>query len=217
MTACIGQIRHCSSKEIQVYERTTSNASIMTGTMTASSPRTMAAGLAGAIAFAGLTFVGANIVIPLFPVPITLQTLFVLLAGAAIGGRYGALGQALYIGAGAVGLPAFAGGVGGLAILGGPTGGYLLSFLVVPFVVSALLRHSRSIPWLLLSYSVATVVIFAFGVTHLAAWYTGDVSEAVRLGLLPFLPGAVFKIAAATSISRAYWALSTRRRESRTA
>ena len=198
-------------------ERTTSNANLMTGAVTVSTPRTVTAGLVGAVAFAGLTFVGANIVIPLLPVPITLQTLFVLLAGAAIGGRYGSLGQVLYVGAGAVGLPAFAGGAGGLAVLGGPTGGYLLSFLVVPFVVATLLRHSRSIPWMLFAYTVATAIIFAFGVTHLAAWYTGDLSEAFRLGLLPFLPGAVFKIAAATSISRAYWALSDRRRESRPA
>jgi biotin transport system substrate-specific component len=167
--------------------------------------------------FAGLTFVGANIVIPLLPVPITLQTLFVLLAGAAIGGRYGALGQAAYMGAGVVGLPVFAGGLGGPAVLGGPTGGYLLSFLVVPLVVGALVKRSRSLPWLLFSFTVGTVIIFAFGVTHLAAWYTGDASEALRVGLLPFLPGAVFKILAATSIARTYWALTDRRRASRPA
>jgi biotin transport system substrate-specific component len=178
----------------------------------AAAPRTVTAGLLGAVVIAGLTFVGANIVIPLFPVPVTLQTLFVLLAGAAIGGRYGALGQTLYVGLGAAGLPLFASGAGGLAVLGGPTGGYLISFLVVPFLVAALLRHSRSVPWLLATYTIATAVIFAFGVTHLAAWYTGDVSEALRFGLLPFVPGAILKIVAATSISRAYWAWSGRRR-----
>lgn len=198
-----------------MYERATSNATAVAGPMTAAAPRTAVSGLVGAVVFAGLTFVGANIVIPLLPVPITLQTLFVLLAGAAIGGRYGSLGQAAYVGAGIMGLPVFAGGLGGLAILGGPTGGYLMSFLVVPFIVAALVRRSRSVPWLLFSFSIGTAVIFAFGVTHLAAWYTGDVSEALRAGLLPFLPGAVFKILAATSISRAYWALADRRRSSR--
>ena len=198
-----------------MYERVTSNASAVAGPMAAATPRTLVGGLVGAVVFAGLTFVGANIVIPLFPVPITLQTLFVLLAGAAIGGRYGSLGQAIYVGAGAVGLPVFAGGLGGPGILGGPTGGYLLSFLVAPFIVAALLRRSRSVPWLLFSFSTGTAVIFIFGVTHLAWWYTGDVSEALRVGLLPFLPGAACKVLAATSISGAYWALAERRRSSR--
>ena len=200
-----------------MYQRATSNPSEVTGPIAAAAPRSVVSGLLGAAVFAGLTFVGANIVIPLFPVPITLQTLFVLLAGAAIGSRYGSLGQAAYVGAGVIGLPVFAGGLGGLSILGGPTGGYLMSFLVVPFIVAALVRRSRSVPWLLFSFSMGTAVIFVFGVTHLAAWYTGDVTEALRVGLIPFLPGAVFKIVAATSISRAYWALADRRRSSKPA
>jgi biotin transport system substrate-specific component len=200
------------AKETDVYERATVQAA---GAIAAAGFRTLAAGLAGAAVFAGLTLVGAYIVIPLSPVPITMQTLFVLLAGAAIGGRYGSLGQAFYVGLGMVGLPVFAGGVGGLAVLGGPTGGYLVSFLVEPFIIAALLRRSRSLSWVVFSYSVGTAVIFTFGVAHLAAWFTGDLGEAVRLGVLPFLPGAVFKIAAATSISRAYWALSGRNRQTR--
>ncbi len=186
----------------------------MTGRMAvrpAAGSRTVLTGMAGAIVVAGLTVVGANIVIPLFPVPITLQTLFVLLAGAAIGGRFGSLGQGMYLAIGALGAPVFAGRIGGLAALGGPTGGYLLSFLVVPFIVAALLRHSRSVPWLIFSYSAGTAVIFAFGVAHLALFYTHGASEAIRVGLLPFLPGAVIKIAAAVSISRSYWALTSRR------
>jgi biotin transport system substrate-specific component len=198
-----------------VYETTATSTSVVDGPRAAAPSRSLAKGLVGAAVFAGLTFVGANIVIPLSPVPITLQTLFVLLAGAAIGARYGALGQAAYVALGTLGLPVFAGGLGGLGALGGPTGGYLLSFLLVPLVVGSLVRRSQSVPWLLLSYSIGTAVIFLFGVTHLAAWYTRDVTEAIRLGLLPFLPGAAFKIVAATSISRSYWALARRRRPSK--
>lgn len=186
--------------------------SVASGSIAAPAARTVTSGLIGAAVFAGLSYLGARIVIPLVPVPITLQTLFVLLAGAAVGGRYGALGQAIYVSAGIAGLPVFAGGLGGLSVLGGPTGGYLLSFLVAPFVVAALLARSRSVRWLVFSFCVGTAVIFAFGVAHLALWYTGSVREALRLGLLPFLPGAVFKVVAATSIARAYWALSARRR-----
>jgi biotin transport system substrate-specific component len=169
-------------------------------------------GVIGAVVFAGLTFIGANIYIPLTPVPVTLQTLFVLLAGAAIGGRYGSLSQAFYVAAGVLGLPVFAGSLAGWAVLAGPTGGYLISFLIVPFVVGALVRRSRTIPWLLLSYSAGTIVVFTLGVAHLTFYCPGGVGEAMRVGLLPFLPGAVIKIAAATSISRSYWGLAERRR-----
>jgi biotin transport system substrate-specific component len=86
----------------------------------------VAAGVFGALVFAGLTFVGASIRIPLEPVPITLQTLFVILTGAVIGSRYGLLGQGLYVGAGVAGLPLFAGTLTGLAVIAGPTGGYLV-------------------------------------------------------------------------------------------
>jgi len=174
--------------------------------------RSISRGVIGAIAIAGLTFVGANIYIPLTPVPVTLQTLFVLMAGAAIGGRFGSLSQLLYVGAGAVGLPIFAGGLAGGAVLAGPTGGYLLSFFVVPLVVAALIRRSRSIAWLTVSYTVGTIVIFAMGVTHLAVFYTGSFGEALKVGLIPFLPGAALKIVAATSITRSYWALCEHRR-----
>ncbi len=174
------------------------------------SRRTLAS-FAAIAAFAGLTILGANIVIPLIPVPVTLQTLFVMLAGAVIGSRRGALSQLLYVGAGAVGLPFFAGFSGGWAVIGGPTGGYLLSFLFVPFLVGRLLPKSPSIRWQVFVFSVATALIFAFGLAYLALFYTHSLSAAVTVGLVPFLPGAVFKIAAATSIYRSFRALANRR------
>ena len=167
-------------------------------------------GIIGAGVFAGLTFVGANIYVPLIPVPITMQTLFVLLGGAVLGGRCGSLGQFFYVGAGAIGLPVFATHVGGLGILTGPTGGYLYSFLVAPLVVAALLRRSGSIAWQVGVFTAGTFVIFAFGVAHLAVFYTHDLAAALRVGALPFIPGAVFKIAAAVSIYRSYSALRRR-------
>lgn len=80
--------------------------------------------------FAALTAVVSPVKIPLgfTPVPITLQTLMVLLSGAVLGARYGALSQALYLLVGALGLPVFAGGGSGFGAILGPTGGYLLSY-----------------------------------------------------------------------------------------
>jgi biotin transport system substrate-specific component len=160
----------------------------------------IAIGIALSLLFAGLTVVGANIVIPIQPVPITLQTLFVLLAGASIGLGWGSLSQAIYLGLGVAGMPVFAGGAAGGAVFGGPTGGYLFSFLVAPLVVGWLLRRSMATSWQVFAFIVGTAVIFLFGVTYLAVFITHDMGRALVVGLLPFLPGAVLKIVAAVSI-----------------
>lgn len=182
---------------------------------TAGRARSVALTIAGAAALAALTWVGSNIYIPLSPVPVTLQTLFVLLAGSVAARRTGVLGQGLYVGAGALGLPVFAGGLAGLGILAGPTGGYLLSFLVAPWVVSRIIARKSSLRVQVTAFSAGTAVIFLFGVTHLALFYTHDVVAALRVGLLPFVPGALFKIAAAVSIHRSYTALRERAAVSR--
>jgi len=169
----------------------------------------VATGLALSVLFAGLTAVGANIVIPLEPVPITLQTLFVILAGASIGRGWGALSQALYVGMGAAGLPVFAGGASGAGVLLGPTGGYLAAFLVAPFLVGGLLRFSDRLAWQAVSFAAGAAVILALGVAHLAAFVTHDAGRAVAVGLVPFLPGAALKVAAAVSIHRSSQALIT--------
>jgi biotin transport system substrate-specific component len=167
----------------------------------------MVLGATLALVFAGLTTVGAYIEIPLKPVPITMQTLFVMLAGASIGRGWGSLSQWLYVGLGAAGLPLFAGGASGWTILGGPTGGYLIAFLIAPWVIGTMLRRSDSWAWQLLSFTAGNVLILALGVAHLTLFYTHDVSQALAVGALPFLPGAVFKIAAAVSIHRSSTAL----------
>jgi biotin transport system substrate-specific component len=174
-----------------------------------------ALGILGALTLATLTWVGANIYIPFQPVPFTLQTLFVLLSGSVVARRYGTLGQLTYVGAGVLGLPVFAGSTAGWAIITGPTGGYLLSFLVAPAVVSLLLSRSRGLATEALAFVAGTVVIFLFGVTHLALFYTHDAAAAISLGLVPFIPGAVIKIVAAMSIHRSYRALSSQITRSR--
>jgi len=82
--------------------------------------------------FGALTAMGALISIPLQPVPVTLQTLFLYLAGSLLGGGLGALSQTVYIMLGVIGLPVFSGGKAGLGVLMGPTGGYLVGFVAEP-------------------------------------------------------------------------------------
>jgi len=177
------------------------------GVLSVSAARRVAAGLGLALLFTSLTVLGANVVIPIEPVPVTLQTLFVLLAGAAIGRGRGTLSQAFYVGLGAIGLPLFAGGATGLAVLTGPSGGYLVSFLVAPFVVGTMLRRSDRIGWQVLSFLAGKIVILAMGIAHLTLFYTHDLGRSLAVGLVPFLPGAVFKITAAVSIHRSSQAL----------
>ncbi len=164
-------------------------------------------GLSLSALFAGLTFVGAHIVIPIEPVPITLQTLFVLLAGASIGRGWGSLSQGLYIGLGVAGVPVFAGGAAGAGVFAGATAGYLAAFLIAPFVVGAMLRQSDRLAWQVLSFVVGTAVILTLGVAYLSAFITHDIGRALAVGLVPFLPGAAFKVLAAVSIHRSSQAL----------
>jgi len=167
----------------------------------------VALGIAGAASFAALTALGASIEIPLQPVPITLQTLFVLLAGASLGARYGTLSQLMYVGAGAAGLPVFAGGASGAAILAGPTGGYLIAFMITPALIALLLKRSETLLWQIASFTAGKLLILTLGVIHLTLFYTHDIGRSLFVGVLPFLPGAVFKIVAAVSIHRSSRAL----------
>lgn len=173
----------------------------------ASGVRRILAGLGLAVGFAALTALGANIVIPIEPVPITMQTLFVLLAGASIGAGWGTLSQWLYVMLGMAGLPLFASGAAGAGVLAGPTGGYVISFLVTPWLVGWMLRRSNTIGWQVASFTAGQILILVLGVAHLTLFYTHDLSRALAVGVLPFLPGDAFKIVAAVSIHRSSQAL----------
>jgi biotin transport system substrate-specific component len=146
--------------------------------------------------FAGLTALGAYIFIPLpfTPVPITLQTFFVYLAGDILGANLSALSQIIYVLVGALGLPVFAGGKGTIAILIGPTGGYLIGFIPAAFVISKLVNIKRNpnIVWIIFSNFIGTVIIYGFGIFQLSIWI-GSLRKAAFLGILPFLIGDLIK------------------------
>ena len=152
---------------------------------------------------AALIAVGAYIVIPIGPVPIVLQNLFVMLAGLLLGGRWGLISVAVYLLAGAVGLPVFAGGTGGLGKFVGPTGGYLVGFAVAAFVIGSISERSRErVIFDILAMIVGTFIIYAFGVSWLKIVTGMTVSKAMAVGMVPFLPGDCLKIAAAVPIIR---------------
>jgi biotin transport system substrate-specific component len=146
-------------------------------------------------------------------VPITLQTLAVLLTGVILGSRRGALALLLYLGQGAAGLPVFAGGAGGIGYLLGPTAGYLFAFPLAAGLVGWLAERGwdRHILWTVLAMILGNLVIYLLGVSWLAV-YIGSLSGAIANGMLPFLPGDLIKIAIAAAVLPGGWALVRRAR-----
>ena len=154
--------------------------------------------------FGALTAVGGYIMIPLPPVPITLQTFFVTLSGSLLGGTMGAASQVVYILLGVIGLPVFAGGKSGIGVLFGPTGGYLVGFVVGAYITGRLtmLRSRPGFLWLCFSMTVGTAVLSGLGILQLMVVAQLSLAKAVAVGLLPTLPGALVKVVAAALICR---------------
>jgi biotin transport system substrate-specific component len=156
--------------------------------------------------FAALTAVSAFIRIPLWPVPITMQTFFVILSGLVLGASGGAMSQTIYILVGLMGLPVFSGG-GGPSYLMNPSMGYLIGFILAPVAVGLSARH-RALTWktVLAASLLGSLMIYIVGVPYLAGYLhfvlqkPEAVGMAVKTGLLLFLPGDILKCVALTLI-----------------
>jgi biotin transport system substrate-specific component len=146
--------------------------------------------------FAALTGVGAFLALPVEPVPFTLQTFFVLMAGVVLGPRYGAASQGVYALLGLV-APVYAGGASGPGILFGPRGGYIFGFIAAALVVGflsrgstgSLLGHIRVTAAML----AGVLVIYGGGMVTLSLVLGMDWRQAFLAGVLPFLPLDVLK------------------------
>lgn len=154
-----------------------------------------------------------SIVVPFSPVPITGQTLGVLLVAMALGRLKGALTVGAYLLEGAAGLPVFANGAGGAQHLAGPTGGYLAGFLVAAYVVGWLAERSwdRTIGRSLVAMAVGTAIIFMCGASWLALFVGWENTAA--MGVYPYLPGGLVKICIAAGALPAAWKLTGRRKD----
>ena len=160
------------------------------------SEQTSLRGMVYASLFGALTALGAYILIPMPPVPITLQTLFLGLAATLLGGRLGAMSQGVYLLLGIIGLPVFAGGKAGLGVLFGPTGGYLFGFVAAAYLIGKLvrMREHPGFAWICLSLAAGTAVIYALGVLQLSLVARLSPAKALAVGVLPFLIGDAVKI-----------------------
>src|SRR5215203_4147435 len=156
---------------------------------------------------AAVTAAAAQIAVPIFPVPFTLQVLAVVLSGLLLGPRYGALAQVIYLLVGAIGVPVFAEFRGGLGVLLGPTGGYLLCYPIAAAVagLAASTARSASRGWaLIVSFlwgCVGLVVIYAGGAIWLSVVTDLPLAVAVAQGVLIFVPFDLIKVALAALVA----------------
>lgn len=146
--------------------------------------------------------------LPFSPVPVTGQTAAVLLVGALLGSRRGSLAVLVYIAQGAAGLPVFAGGAFGLSRVLGPTGGYLLGFVAAAFLVGLLAERGwdRRPLTTAAAMTLGNIVIYTVGALWLAV-FVGGLRQALAVGVVPFLPGDLLKIAVAAILLPAGWKL----------
>jgi biotin transport system substrate-specific component len=160
-------------------------------------------GMVYAVLFGSLTAAGAFIVIPLPPVPITAQTFFLNICAVLLGGSLGALSQFIYLMLGVVGLPVFAGGKAGIGVIFGPTGGYLLGFIIAAFVTGkiAVAKKGAGIFWYILAMLSGMLIIYFVGSLQLAQTAKITFQKALVIGVLPFIPGDIIKILLAAVIA----------------
>jgi biotin transport system substrate-specific component len=163
----------------------------------------------------GLLAASARLSVPFYPVPLTMQTLAVLLVGGLLGPTAGAGTVLGYLALGAMGAPVFANGLGGMAVLAGPTGGYLVGFVPAAWLIGWAARKGRSgrrpetrrgrlagILRLALGAVAAGAVIYGVGVPWLAVVTGMSLREAVAAGLTPFLLGDLLKTLVAIAALR---------------
>ncbi|SMO59125.1 biotin transporter BioY [Melghirimyces algeriensis] len=161
--------------------------------------------MALAAVFAALLAVSGQIAIPLPPVPITLQTLVVMLAGSVLGARLGATSVLVFIVLAAFGVPVLSGGKSGIAALAGPTAGYIWSWPVAAYLIGWMTE--RTIPelrfWKLTVYHVLWGIVFVYfcgGIWLMYAvgldWYAALIG-----GVAPFVPGDLVKALVASSVA----------------
>lgn len=171
-------------------------------------PKSFATNVGLVIGGAALTAIAAQIQIPMWPVPMTMQTFAVLLVAAALGAKRGALSLSIYLAMGAAGLPVFAGAKALTGVL--PTAGYLVGFVAAAAVVGFLASRgfSKSPIKVAAIFAIGSLTIYGFGVSGLMIALGMDLNTAVAAGVIPFLVGDAIKAVLAAALLPAAWRLA---------
>ncbi len=156
--------------------------------------------------FVAVTAALAQVSIPVFfsPVPITGQTFAVMLAGAILGSRLGALSMAVYVLLGAFGAPIFAQAKAGFGVLVGPTGGYLFGFILGAYLLGKVVEAAKgeaSYLRVVVGMILCTLVVYILGVSQLAFVLKFSLAKALTVGAIPYLPMDALKLVLAAGVA----------------
>jgi biotin transport system substrate-specific component len=143
---------------------------------------------------AGGIAICSQIYVPFFPVPLTLQTIGVLFTASILGARYGTIAILIYLAEGIAGLPVFAGFSSGLSVILGPTGGYLIGFVLAAYLIGSLMEKSktRAFSEILIIGVLGDMILLTSGYLQLALFV--GYSDAYTLGIMPFILGDLLKL-----------------------
>lgn len=152
---------------------------------------------------AALTAVFSQIAVPIGPVPINLALLSIFVAGAFLGPVYGTLSQLVYVLLGAISIPVFANFSGGLGIIVGPTGGYIIGYIFTAFITGIIIKKSnKSILMYIIAMVLGLVACYSLGTAWFIYVTKRTLIESLTLCVFPFLIGDAVKIALAIVITK---------------
>ena len=149
--------------------------------------------------FTGLTAIGAFISIPIGEVPISMQSLFVILSGLILGSKLGALSQILYIILGLIGVPIFANFTGGLQSIMKPSFGFIIGFVFAAYIVGKITEKNKDKKNLWIASFIGTIVIYVFGLPYMHYMLNFvmlkglSFATILKIGCIIFLPGDILK------------------------
>jgi biotin transport system substrate-specific component len=169
--------------------------------------RSLATDLVLIAAGAALTSIAAQVAVPLWPVPITGQTLAVLIVGSSLGAVRGMLSMVLYAVLGIVGLPVFSDASHGVGVLFGATGGYIIGFILAAGLTGWLAQRTwdHRVLGAFVSFLAGSIITFAVGLPWLAVVGHFTLAQTLQYGLYPFIIGGIIKAALAAVFIRLAW------------